>query len=134
MTDSSNSPEFLTFEEVAEIDQALLSSREKFSARVALYSLRSLKRVAQEYGVAIEQLNAEQIMAWVAQDPSLHVEGFDPEFKGFFSQLVISSLRPLKQIALEAGVAIESLTVPQVVVWFEKEAKQRLDGEPTFLG
>jgi hypothetical protein len=130
-------PEFLTVEEVAEIDKALLTAREKFTARVALYSLRSLKLIAANTGTAIADFNSKQIALWVEQDPSLSPEqGFDSNFKQFFSQLVISSLRPLKQIALEDNVAIEQVTTPQVIAWFEKEAKIRIEqgNEATFLG
>lgn len=118
--------EFLTPDECAEVDKALLTSREKFSARVSIYALRSLKQIAQTNQVPIETLQQEQIEDWIYQDESLQ-QGIDNEFKKFFSQLVISSVKPLKQAAQEAGVTIEHLTVPQVVTWFEKEAKLRLE-------
>jgi hypothetical protein len=120
--------EFLTPEECAEVDKALLTSREKFSARVSIYALRSLKQIAQLNNVPIETLQPDQIEDWVYQDESLQ-QGIDNEFKKFFSQLVISSMKPLRQVSQEAGVAIEQLTVPQVVTWFEKEAKLRLAQE-----
>lgn len=118
--------EFLTSEECAEVDKALLTSREKFSARVAIYALRSLKQIAQTRQVPIESLQPEQIEDWIYQDESLQ-QGIDSEFKKFFSQLVISSIKPLKQAAQAAGVEIEHLTVPQVVAWFEQEAKLKLE-------
>jgi len=128
MFEPSASPEFLTFEEVAEVDRALMTSREKFSARVALYSLRSLKLIAEKNKVAIADLNPQQIADWVAADPTFQSNSaFDEGFKGFFTQLVISSFKPLRQIALAQGGAIEDLTVSQVVVWFEQEAKLRLE-------
>ncbi|MBW4657664.1 MAG: hypothetical protein KME15_03245 [Drouetiella hepatica Uher 2000/2452] len=128
MFNSPTPPEFLTFEEVAEVDRALMTSREKFSARVALYSLRSLKLIAQKYGVAIADLDSQQIADWVAADPTFQANpAFDEGFKGFFTQLVISSFKPLKQIALTESGAIEDLTVPQVINWFEQEAKLRLE-------
>ncbi|MBI4780911.1 MAG: hypothetical protein HY785_06255 [Oscillatoriophycideae cyanobacterium NC_groundwater_1537_Pr4_S-0.65um_50_18] len=128
MFDQPSTPEFLTFEEVAEVDKALLTSREKFSARVALYSLRSLKLIAQRYEMAIADLSPQQIADWVAADPIFQANpAFDEGFKGFFTQLVISSLKPLKQVALRENGAIENLTVPQVLAWFEQEAKLRLE-------
>lgn len=138
MSDVSQSPDqFLTFEEVAKVDGALMTAREKFSARVALYSLRSLKQIAQQYGVAITDLEPQQIANWVAADPTLSTDTrSDEQFKQFFTQMVISSLKPLQQIATEAGGAIEDLTVPQVVSWFEKESKTRMEqgDSATFLG
>jgi hypothetical protein len=124
------SEQFLTSEECAEVDTAMMTSRDRFSARVAIYSLRSLKQVAQQYEQPIAQLKPQQIANWVEQDPSLRPEnGFDASFKNFFAKLVISSLNPLTQIASEAGIAIEQLTVPQVVTWFEQMAKQRIEQE-----
>jgi len=122
------STEFLTPEECAEVDKALLTSREKFSARVAIYALRSLKQIAQKNGVAITQLEPQQIEAWVYQDESLQT-GIDREFRPFFSQLVIASSKPLGQMAQQTGVAIEAITVSQVIVWFEQQAKLNL-GKP----
>lgn len=120
--------EFLTLDECAEVDKALLTAQDKFTARVAIYSLRSLKQIAEQLGVSIVDLTSDQIAGWVVQDPSLQPEyGFDDSFRRFFSQLVISSLNPLKQIAREADVAIEDLQVLQVVSWFEREAKKRLE-------
>jgi hypothetical protein len=124
----SASEQFLTPEECAEVDMAMMTSRDRFSARVAIYSLRSLKQISQQYEQPIADLNPQQITQWVEQDPSLRPEhGFDTSFKNFFSKLVISSLNPLTQIASEAEIAIEQLTVPQVVSWFEKVAKQRIE-------
>ncbi|PSB31885.1 hypothetical protein [Stenomitos frigidus] len=119
------STEFLTPEECAEVDQALLTSRERFSARVAIYALRTLKQIAQVNGVAITKLDPKQIEAWVYQDESLQT-GIDREFRSFFAQLVIASLNPLQQAARATGVPIESLTVAQVIIWFEEQAKLNL--------
>ncbi|MBW4538260.1 MAG: hypothetical protein KME43_03840 [Myxacorys chilensis ATA2-1-KO14] len=117
--------EFLTPEESAEVDKALLTSKDKFATRVALYSLRSLKKISSESGQAIANLNPNQIEDWIYQDESLQ-GAIDNEFKRFFTQLVISSNKPLTLAAQDSGIAIENLTVPQVVAWFEKEAKSRL--------
>lgn len=117
--------EFLTPQECAEVDKALMTSQDKFAARVAIYALRSLKQIAQQNGTAIAQLTSEQVEDWVYQDESLQT-GIDQEFRRFFTQLVLSSQKPLNQAASEANVPIEQLSVPQVVTWFEQQAKQRL--------
>lgn len=129
MTNLPQSPDqFLTPEECAEVDSTLMPARDRFSARVAIYALRSLKQVAEQTGVAIHELTEQQIINWVEQDPALRPEaGFDTNFKGFFAKLVIASLKPLRQISQETEVAIEDLTVVQVVNWFEQQAKLRLD-------
>ena len=47
----------------------------------------------------------------------------DASFENFFTNLVVASLRPLRQRAAEAERAIEELTVKQVVAWFVKDGK-----------
>jgi len=118
-----------TFEGVEEVDKALLTTKDKFLARVALYSLRSLKKIAQESAQAIEETTPQQVLAWVEQDESIPIEVEDKEsFQMFFTQLVMSSLKPLQRIAEdEESGAIANLTTAQVINWFEKDAKLRLE-------
>lgn len=121
-------PEFLTFEEVVEVDKALLTAQDKFLARVSLYSLRVLKQVAETESLPIEAVTDQQIAEWVEQDESLRqTVSADATFEQFFIQLVLSSRKRLQQIAEETGITLEALTLPQVVSWFEKEAKLRLE-------
>ena len=119
--------EFLTVEEVTEVDRALLTTQDKFVTRVALYSLRTLKKITESTGQSVESITPEQIEDWIAQDDAIReAVDSDGSFLTFFSRIMLSSLKPLRQIAAETGTAIESLTVPQVVQWFEKEAKLRM--------
>jgi hypothetical protein len=117
--------EFLTPEECAEVDKALLTSHDKFAARVAIYALRSLKQIAQQTGIPVSDLTPGQIEDWIYQDPSLQA-GMDVSFKAFFSRLVTASRQPLQQAAQSAAVPVESLTLAQVIAWFEQDARQRL--------
>ncbi len=120
---------FLTVDEAAEVDKALMTSRDRFLTRIALYSLRSLKKIAQESSQAIEDISPQQVLSWVEQDESIPLEVEDKEsFQMFFTQLVMSSLKPLERIAIdEASGAIANLTTDQVIKWFEKDAKLRLE-------
>lgn len=120
--------EFLTPEECLEVDKALLTSRDKFSARVAIYSLRSLKQIAQASGKTIANLDSTQIEDWIYQDESLQ-GGIDNEFKKFFSKLVIASINPLNQVAAANGGPIEELNIQQVVAWFEAKAKSEMQSK-----
>lgn len=52
------STQFLTLDESAKVDAALLSSPEKFLTRLTISSLKLLKHIAQEYNVEIENLTA----------------------------------------------------------------------------
>lgn len=136
-----NSPnDFLTEAESLAVDQSLLSAKEKFSTRVALYSLRVLQTMASQ-SKDIHTLTAPDLSEWLAtqQDTNLDVTpGLepDPAFSQFFTQIVMSSIKPLKQMALETQKSLEDLQCDEVIAWFEKEAKIRVeDGEhATFLG
>ncbi len=68
------STQFLTLEESAKVDTALLSLPEKFLSRLTISSLRLLKHIAQDYSVAIEDLTAEQIINWFEKDSQIRRE------------------------------------------------------------
>lgn len=116
--------QFLTLEESSLVDAALLTSREKFTTRVAIYSLRSLKQISQVQGVAIGDITPQQVLAWIEQDEQVQREQtLNAEFKHFFTQLVLSSLKPLKQMAEDLGIPIAALTPRQTIAWFEQQSE-----------
>ena len=116
--------EFLTPEESAQVDKALLTSKDKFSTRLAIYSLRCLRQISREKGLTLEEIPAEQVKTWIKKDESLKQNlDIDANFENFFTRLVIASLSPLKQIAQESAVPLQDVTVQQIVKWFEKKGK-----------
>ena len=116
--------EFLTAEEAIKVDAALLSSKEKFSTRLAIYALRCLKQIALEKEIAVDAITSEQVSDWIKKDENIQQQlELDSSFESFFTRLVMSSLKPLKQIAIEEQQPIETLSVEQVIAWFEKESK-----------
>ncbi len=68
MNTQPQSSQFLTLEDSAHIDAALLASNEKFLTRLTVSSLKLLKHIAQEYAVNIEDLTTRQIIAWFEKD------------------------------------------------------------------
>ncbi|MBD2344705.1 hypothetical protein [Anabaena subtropica] len=68
------STQFLTLEESAKVDTALLSSPEKFLTRLTISSLKLLKHIAQEYGVPIEDLTTQQVISWFENDGKIRRE------------------------------------------------------------
>ena len=66
--------QFLTVEESADVDAALLSSPEKFLTRLTVSSLRLLKIIAQDEGVPIEELTHKQLIAWFEKDGKVRRE------------------------------------------------------------
>ena len=119
--------EFLTVEECHQVDAALLASREKFTARVAIYALRSLKAIATEQQCPVAELSQQAIVDWIEADPSLQANQ-DGSFRNFFVQIVLGALKPLREIAGNLNVAIEQVSVAQVIAWYEVQAKINLNG------
>ncbi|OKH40407.1 hypothetical protein NIES2119_01935 [[Phormidium ambiguum] IAM M-71] len=66
--------QFLTLEDSAMVDAALLANHEKFLTRLTISSLKLLQHIAQEYGVAIEDLTTQQIITWFEKDGKLRRE------------------------------------------------------------
>ena len=62
------SDQFLTPEESADVDKALLTAPEKFLARLTISSLRLLHIIAEDINVSIEALTHEQLIAWFEKD------------------------------------------------------------------
>lgn len=116
--------EFLTPEEAVKVDAALLSSKEKFATRLAIYALRCLREISQQQQCAIASITPEQITQWIAQDTHLHEQlEIDDSFTSFFSRLVMSSMKPLNRISEELQIPVANLTVDQVVAGFEKDSQ-----------
>jgi hypothetical protein len=67
----NQAPQFLTTEESNDIDKALLSSSEKFLARLTISSLRLLKIIAQQLEVPLESLTHEQVVEWFEKDAQI---------------------------------------------------------------
>ncbi|MBC6476410.1 MAG: hypothetical protein GDA56_22345 [Hormoscilla sp. GM7CHS1pb] len=62
------SAQFLTPEESADVDKALLSSSEKFLTRLTISSLRLLKQIAADTEVPMEELTHQQVIDWFEKD------------------------------------------------------------------
>lgn len=119
--------QFLSPEECAQIDQTLLPTRDRFSIRITVYSWRYLQQVSQGLGVPIVHLQPQQIADWLHRDASLHTQDhLDQSFVDWFSHLLNSSLVPLQKIAQQEATAIEKLTLPQIIHWFEAQVKASL--------
>ena len=65
---------YLSPEESADIDAALLDSSEKFLTRLTISSLRLLKVIAKDTGVPMEELTHKQIITWFENDSKIRRE------------------------------------------------------------
>jgi hypothetical protein len=68
------SVQFLTEAESAEVDKALLSSPEKFLARLTISTAKLLQVIAADLDTPIEVLTAVQIIQWFEQDAKVKRE------------------------------------------------------------
>ncbi len=66
--------QFLTPEESAAVDKALLSSPEKFLARLTISTAKLLRVIAADTDTPVDQLTAVQITQWFEQDAKLKRE------------------------------------------------------------
>jgi hypothetical protein len=121
----------LTPDESARIDGALMTSRDKFATRVALYALRML----QQMNAADRPLSTQEIRDWLQQSESSKAlileQGleWDEQFLGFWTQLIDSAQRSLMTIAQSLEISWLALTIDQIVTWFEAEAKAKINRE-----
>ena len=60
--------QYLTPEESADVEAALLTSPEKFLTRLTISSQRLLQKIAKDYQVSIEELSHKQIIQWFEND------------------------------------------------------------------
>jgi hypothetical protein len=74
MTEQESPIQFLTLEESADVDKALLSSSEKFLVRLTISSLRLLTIIAHDLGIAIEELTHKHIVEWFEKDEKIRRE------------------------------------------------------------
>ena len=66
--------QYLSPDESADIDAALLDSSEKFLTRLTISSLRLLKQIAQDLDISVEELTHKQIITWMEQDSKVRRE------------------------------------------------------------
>ena len=75
MNELPQSPgQFLTPEESADVDKALLSSSEKFLTRLTISSLKLLNIIAKDTGVSVEDLTHHQLIEWFEKDSKVKRE------------------------------------------------------------
>lgn len=74
MTETSTSLSFLSADESADVDIALLDSSEKFLTRLTISSLRVLQQIAKDQGIVIEELTPQQIISWFENDSKIKRE------------------------------------------------------------
>ena len=60
--------QFLTPEESAEVDKALLTTPEKFLTRLTLSTAKLLAYIAKDHDISVDELTTAQIISWFEAD------------------------------------------------------------------
>jgi hypothetical protein len=157
--DSTPHHKFLTPEEAYAVDGAMLSTMEKFMTRITISSMRVLAHIAQSYDLHVEELQTNQIVAWIENDAKIRREqgeaaaflqwssGNDSDrdvelefvdtredevtnahlssYEKFLTRMTISAMQALAPIAKTYNLHVEQLSVPQIIEWFEQDAKSK---------
>ncbi len=66
--------QFLSSEESADVEAALLTSSEKFLTRLTISSWRLLQTIAKDNQVSVEELTHKQIIQWFENDSKVRQE------------------------------------------------------------
>ncbi len=74
MNQPGSPAQFLTPEESADVDKALLTAPEKFLTRLTISSLRLLTIIAQDYEITVGDLSHQQVIDWFEKDGKIRRE------------------------------------------------------------
>lgn len=124
-----NPDQLLTPEESAQVDGSLMTNKEKFGTRIAIYSLRVLKQISAEKGIAADAIEVGALHEFLEKEEmSQAVEGkgfaLDDSFKAFWSNIIASSTKQLQQVAEANQIDLGSVTAEQTIAWFEAKSKE----------
>lgn len=117
------SPEtLLTEAECLAVDQTLLPYRDKFAIRLAIYALRTLQPLASQLSRSVTTLTDAEILDWVAAQPTIQAESAEfGDFAGWYAKILVAARTPLARAAAAKQVAPESLTIEDVIAWFDQQ-------------
>ncbi|MGD1904325.1 MAG: hypothetical protein ACFB9N_19030 [Geitlerinemataceae cyanobacterium] len=128
---SLESASFLSPEDAARVDAALLTNRDKFLARLAIYAQRSLHQISRELEMQIEDIGTPQVADWIARDPSVReTVDVDASFASFFTNLVLAARSKLEAASRANNTTLDALSVEQTIAWFESQSKPEGEPEP----
>ena len=154
MTIPQDPIQFLTLDEAHAINGAMLSTMDKFMTRITVSSMRIINKISEEIKVHGEEIAPSQIVNWIESDSQIRkIQGEDAAFlkwasphpdldfedtrqdvvtganlsshEKFLTRMVISALSELGAIAKDFGIHIEDLSVTQIIIWMEREAKSK---------
>jgi len=128
-----NPEELLSPEESAQVDGALMTSKDRFSTRVAIYALRIMKQISAEQVIQMDAIGPAQLGEFLENDASAQAAmaaqsmEIDSNFKLFWSQIISSARKPLGAIAQANQTPMEQITTAQIIRWFEAQSKASLE-------
>jgi len=121
---SLESASFLSPEDAARVDAALLTNQDKFLARLAIYAQRSLAQISRDLDRPIDDIGTQEIANWIARDPSIQdTVDVDASFASFFTNLVLAARSKLETASQAHDTTLDALTVEQTIAWFESQCQ-----------
>lgn len=127
-----NPEDLLTPEESAQVDSSLMTAKDRFSTRVAIYALRILKQIAAEKGMAAESVGIAELGEFLDRDEAAQQTleaqsmAMDSSFKVFWAQIIAAAHKPLGAIAQTHQTDLANLELCQIIHWFEAQSKASL--------
>lgn len=112
-----------------------MTSKDRFSTRVAIYALRIMKQIAATKAMQIEGVGSEELGEFLDHDSaaqeamaaqSMQIDG---DFKQFWSQIILSARKPLGAIAQANQTGLDRINTDQIISWFEAQSKASLEND-----
>jgi len=128
-----NPDELLSPEESAQVDGALMTSKDRFSTRVAIYALRIMKQISAEQVIKLEAVGPLQLGEFLENDQAAQESmaaqsmEIDSNFKQFWSHIILSARKPLGAIAEANNTEMVNITTSQIISWFKAQSKAAVE-------
>ena len=129
--------ELLSPEDSARVEAALMTKQDKFSTRVAFYSLGILRQIGREQNLSPDAITLPDLQQFLRtndwMETTIAATGLtlDDSFRDFWTQLILSAHRPLTQAAHQAGIPLDQLELQHLIDWFEHQSKAKVDPKST---
>ncbi len=124
--------ELLSPEDSARVEAALMTKQDKFSTRVAFYSLGILRQIGRDQHLNLDAIGLSDLQQFLHNndwmEATIAATGLtlDDSFRDFWTQLILSAHRPLTQAAQQAGIPLDQLELHHLIDWFEGQSQAKV--------
>ena len=111
-----------------------MTNRDKFAARAAVYAFQILKDIAQSQNdrsldVFSDSISPSEIRQWLSESEAsqqlVTAQGleWDDQFLDFWTQLIDSAQRSLREAAEAQSIPLAELSLDDIIHWFEQRSR-----------